>query len=78
MAALRASSGCGPTVVITHHAPTLRSLQGNPHAGTHMDAAYANRWEDIMGEEQMALWRRFRAAMTKHGTANTYFLYNFR
>ena len=46
----------GPTVVITHHAPTLRSLQGNPHAGTHMDAAYANRWEDLLGSKQMALW----------------------
>ncbi len=39
----------GPTVVITHHAPTLRSLQGNPHAGTHMDSAYANRWEGLVG-----------------------------
>ena len=46
----------GPTVVITHHAPTLRSLQGNPHAGGHMDAAYANRWEDLMGGDQVALW----------------------
>src|SRR3990167_1772680 len=34
----------GPTVVITHPAPTLRSLQGSPHADTHLDAAYANRW----------------------------------
>lgn len=46
----------GPTVVITHHAPTLRSLQDSPHAGTHMDAAYANRWEGLMGSKQMALW----------------------
>lgn len=46
----------GRTVVITHHAPTLRSLQDNPHAGTHMDAAYANRWEDLMGGDQVALW----------------------
>jgi hypothetical protein len=36
------------------------------HAGMPLDAS----------EEQMALWRRFRAAMAKHGTANTYFLYN--
>jgi hypothetical protein len=36
------------------------------HMGMPLDAS----------EEQMALWRRFRAAMTKHGTANTYFLYN--
>ncbi|MBT8767332.1 metallophosphoesterase [Metapseudomonas boanensis] len=46
----------GQTVVITHHAPTLRSLQGNPHAGTHLDAAYANRWEDLMGNDRVALW----------------------
>lgn len=46
----------GRTVVITHHAPTLRSLQGNPHAGGHMDAAYANRLEDLMGGDQVALW----------------------
>jgi len=46
----------GHTVVITHHAPTLRSLQDNPHAGGHMDAAYANRWEDLMGGDQVVLW----------------------
>lgn len=46
----------GPTVVITHHAPTLRSLQDNPHAGTHLDAAFANRWDDLMGCDQVALW----------------------
>ena len=36
------------------------------HSGMPLDAS----------DEQMALWRRFRAAMSKHGTANTYFLYN--
>ena len=36
------------------------------HAGMPLDAS----------DEQQALWRRFRAAMAKHGTANTYFLYN--
>lgn len=36
------------------------------HAGLPLDAP----------DEQHALWRRFRAALTKHGTANTYFLYN--
>ncbi|MEH6486711.1 MULTISPECIES: metallophosphoesterase [Pseudomonas] len=46
----------GRTVVITHHAPTLRSLEGHPHAGGHMDAAYANRWEDLMGSDQVDLW----------------------
>ena len=51
-----AESFDGPTVVITHHAPTLRSLQDNPHAGTHLDAAFANRWDDLMGGDQVALW----------------------
>ena len=46
----------GPTVVITHHAPTLRSLQDNPHAGTDLDAAFANRWDDLMGRDNVALW----------------------
>lgn len=27
-------------------------------------------------EEQIALWKRFRAALEKHGTENTYFVYN--
>ncbi len=36
------------------------------HSGMPLDAS----------DEQQALWRRFRAAMAKHGTANTYFLYN--
>lgn len=46
----------GPTVVITHHAPTLRSLEGNPYAGSLLDAAFANHWEDLMGADQVALW----------------------
>ncbi len=46
----------GPTVVITHHAPSLRSLQDNPHAGGPLDAAYANSWEDLMGGDRVALW----------------------
>lgn len=48
---LRAKLGTahdGPTVVITHHAPSLRSLANNPRAGGHMDAAYANRYEDLL------------------------------
>ncbi|MNQ51480.1 hypothetical protein D3C85_654630 [compost metagenome] len=39
----------GPTVVITHHAPSLRSLRNSPYAGTDLDAAYANAWERMMG-----------------------------
>lgn len=46
----------GRTVVITHHAPSLRSLENNIHAGSHLDAAYANSWEDLMGANQVALW----------------------
>jgi hypothetical protein len=36
------------------------------HMGLPLDAS----------DEQRALWRRFRAALAKHGTENTYFLYN--
>lgn len=46
----------GPTVVVTHHAPTLRSLQDDPRSGSHLDAAYANRWEDLMDGKRVALW----------------------
>lgn len=38
----------GKTVVVTHHAPSLVSLANYAGAGTHLDAAYANRWEDLM------------------------------
>lgn len=38
----------GPTVVITHHAPSMRSHDGNPHAGNALDAAYANSWESLL------------------------------
>lgn len=38
----------GPTVVITHHAPSLRSLEGNSHVGGPLDAAYANNWETLL------------------------------
>lgn len=37
----------GATVVITHHAPSLASL---PRREGHIDAAYANAWEGMMGE----------------------------
>jgi len=46
----------GTTVVITHHAPSMRSLEDNPHAGGHLDAAFTNRWEDLMGGDQVKLW----------------------
>ncbi len=50
-----AKSFAGPTVVITRHAPTLRSLLENSHAGSHLDAAYANGWDDLMGKDRVAL-----------------------
>lgn len=40
----------GHTVGITHHAPTTEALKGHPEAGTHLDAAFANRWEELFGE----------------------------
>lgn len=45
----------GKTVVVTHHAPSLASLAGAKDAGTHLDAAYANCWEDLM-LPGVALW----------------------
>lgn len=43
----------GKTVVITHHAPSLRSVRPGgecaPGYVNHLDAAYANAWEDLMG-----------------------------
>ena len=34
---------------------TLRSLEESPHAGTILDAAFANHWEDLMGADRVAL-----------------------
>lgn len=45
----------GPTVVITHHAPSLMSLTSNLEAGTDLDAAYANGWDELMGDA-VELW----------------------
>lgn len=44
----------GPTVVVTHHAPSLRSLPPDrlPHP---LDASYANDWEHLFGPA-VALW----------------------
>jgi predicted phosphodiesterase len=42
----------GPTVVLTHHAPSLRCLSGVP---TPLDAAYANDWDDLL-RPPVALW----------------------
>ena len=53
----------GPTVVITHHAPSVqcllshlpRMLYAPPAPRDHLDAAYANRWERLLGPA-VALW----------------------
>ncbi len=47
----------GATVVVTHHAPSLLSYGNNRVEGceSHLDAAYANSWEDLMGEP-VVLW----------------------
>lgn len=42
----------GKTVVITHHAPSLRCLSGCP---TPLDAAYANAWDDLL-QAPVNLW----------------------
>ena len=45
----------GPTVVVTHHAPSLRSIdplfRGDP-----VSAAYASNLESLMGQERVVLW----------------------
>lgn len=43
----------GPTVVVTHHAPSMKSLGDS--ARSHLDASYANAWDDLMGPG-VALW----------------------
>lgn len=45
----------GQTVVISHHAPSLRSIAGHPYAGTPLDAAFVNAWDELMGEG-LDLW----------------------
>ena len=46
----------GPTVVVTHHAPLLRCLDVSPHGRSHLDAAYANDWQDIFKLGVVDLW----------------------
>ena len=47
----------GQTVVITHHAPSLRSIYPNAdQQPKFIDAAYANAWEDLMDGERVQLW----------------------
>lgn len=39
----------GKTVVMTHHAPLMELIEDHPESGTHIDACYANRWNELMG-----------------------------
>ena len=45
----------GPTVVVTHHAPSARSLTYQEPTWL-LDAAYASNLERLMGESQVRLW----------------------
>lgn len=45
----------GPTVVITHHAPSVRSLVGGQVAHI-LDAADANAWDDLIEHSGASLW----------------------
>lgn len=45
----------GPTVVVTHHAPSARSLPYQEPSWL-LDAAYASDLERLMGEERVRLW----------------------
>lgn len=42
-----AESFDGPTVVVTHHAPSMLSLE-KTETVNHLDAAFANRWDELM------------------------------
>ncbi len=44
----------GKTLVVTHHAPSERSMVFREN--THLDAAYFNRWDDLMDPKKVALW----------------------
>ncbi|MBN2506703.1 MAG: metallophosphoesterase family protein [Verrucomicrobia bacterium] len=45
----------GPTVVVTHHAPSIRSID-LPSRGDPIWAAYASDLEALMGRERVVLW----------------------
>jgi Icc-related predicted phosphoesterase len=46
----------GKTVVITHHAPLMQSLENSPHAPSHLEAAFANRWDELIEGGKVDLW----------------------
>lgn len=45
----------GPTVVITHHAPSLRSIHPR-FEGSPLNACFVSDAEDLMGSERVQLW----------------------
>lgn len=45
----------GPTVVVTHHAPLLKSVEKNPAISPALYPCYANAWDDLF-TYQPALW----------------------
>jgi len=45
----------GPTVVITHHAPSTRSIAAR-FAGSPINAGFVTDLESLMGRERVALW----------------------
>ena len=55
LAATLAKPFDGPTVVITHHAPSSRSVHAK-YAGDLLSAAFASNLEPLMGRDRAALW----------------------
>ena len=45
----------GPTVVITHHAPSPRSIHPR-FAGSPVNACFVSRAEQLLGQDKVALW----------------------
>lgn len=56
----------GPTVVVTHHAPSVLSL-AKTETMNHLDAAYANRWESLMGQPS-TFWLHGHTHLAVHYT----------
>ncbi len=46
----------GPTVVVTHHAPSPQSIASQPYPFSHLDASFINCWDNLMGSARVALW----------------------
>lgn len=59
----------GPTIVVTHHAPTKKSWAGDPD--DYLKFAYCNQLESMLKENQIDLWAHghihHASDYTKHG-----------